>query len=62
MIDGVKARTGNGMTLDCDRLVYDRGTQMLHGSGHVAIADPNGFRGTGNSFDSDISLTHYTMK
>jgi len=62
MVDGVHAATASGMELTCDRLVYDRQTQMLHGEGHVTIVDPKGFRATGSSFDSDVSLTHMRMK
>jgi LPS export ABC transporter protein LptC len=62
LIDGVLARSGSGVTLQCDTLEYDRNTQMLHGKGNVTIVEPNGFKGTGSSFDSDISLTHMTMR
>jgi LPS export ABC transporter protein LptC len=58
LVDNVRARTSTGMTLQCDRLVYDRSTEMLHGYGNVVIVDPKGFRATGSSFDSDVSLTH----
>jgi len=59
---GVKAQTQNGMTLTCRELQYDHADETLHGRGNVAIVDPKGFRGTGNRFDSDISLTHYRMQ
>jgi hypothetical protein len=62
LVDRVHAQTESGMTLLCDRLVYDHATQMLHGSGHVTIIDPKGFRATGSSFDSDVSLTHMQMR
>jgi hypothetical protein len=62
LIDGVHATTSTGMTLQSTRLLYDRGTEMLHGTGNVVITDPKGFRGTGSSFDSDISLTHMRMQ
>ena len=35
---------------------------MLHGTGDVVVTDPKGFRATGSSFDSDISLTHMRMQ
>src|ERR1700733_9026611 len=54
--NGVHARTSSGMTLECAQLVYDRPTGMLHGTGNVVVTDPKGFRATGSSFDSDISL------
>ena len=62
MTGGVDARTSTGMTLHCDRLIYQRGGATLHGDGNVVITDPKGFRATGSSFDSDISLTHMQMR
>jgi LPS export ABC transporter protein LptC len=62
LIDGVHARTSSGMQLQCNTLDYDKSTAMLHGNGNVVMLDPNGFRGTGSSFDSDLSLTHVQMK
>jgi LPS export ABC transporter protein LptC len=63
MLDGgVRARSSAGTTLQCDTLTYDRTTQTVHGMGHVIITSPNGFRGYGNRFDSDVSLTHTTMR
>jgi LPS export ABC transporter protein LptC len=62
LIDAVHATTSSGMGLQCARLVYDRTAEKLHGDGNVVITDPNGFRGTGSSFDSDISLTHMRMQ
>ncbi|HEY1867371.1 MAG TPA: LPS export ABC transporter periplasmic protein LptC [Candidatus Cybelea sp.] len=62
LMNGVHARTSRGMTLQCDQLVYDRATGMLHGTGNVVVTDPKGFRATGSSFDSDISLTHMRMR
>jgi lipopolysaccharide assembly outer membrane protein LptD (OstA) len=59
---GVAAHTSAGMTLHCDRLVYRRGGATLHGDGNVVITDPKGFRATGSSFNSDISLTHIQMQ
>jgi hypothetical protein len=62
LLNGVHARTSSGMTLACDQLVYVRATGMLHGTGNVVITDPKGFRATGSSFDSDISLMHMRMR
>ncbi|MEO6835173.1 MAG: LPS export ABC transporter periplasmic protein LptC [Candidatus Tumulicola sp.] len=62
MLNAVHATTTSGMALDCNRLVYDHATQTLHGTGNVVITDPNGFRATGSSFDSDISLSHMRMQ
>ncbi len=59
---GVRAYNNAGMTLTCDTLTYDRATETIHGIGHVTIANKNGFRGTGNRVDSDISLTHTTVR
>jgi hypothetical protein len=62
LLDGVHARSSAGMTLQCTQLVYDRASQMLHGTGDVVVTDPKGFRATGSRFDSDISLTHMRMQ
>jgi LPS export ABC transporter protein LptC len=61
LLGGVRARTASGMTLQCKTLVYDRATEMLHGKDDVVVIDPNGFRGTGSSFDSNIALTAVRM-
>ncbi len=62
LMNGVHAHTSSGMTLKCSQLVYRRATGMLHGAGDVVVTDPKGFRATGSSFDSDISLTHIRMQ
>lgn len=62
LLNGVHAHTSSGMTLECTQLVYQRATGMLHGTGDVVVTDPKGFRATGSSFDSDISLTHMRMR
>ncbi|HKE37882.1 MAG TPA: LPS export ABC transporter periplasmic protein LptC [Candidatus Baltobacteraceae bacterium] len=62
LLNGVVAHSSSGVILQCDTLEYDHTTQMLHGKGNVTIVEPNGFKGTGSSFDSDISLTHITMR
>jgi len=62
LVGGVHARTSTGMGLECTQLVYQRATAMLHGTGNVVVTDPKGFRATGSSFDSDISLTHMRMQ
>ncbi|MBV8196555.1 MAG: LPS export ABC transporter periplasmic protein LptC [Candidatus Eremiobacteraeota bacterium] len=62
LLGGVDATTSSGMTLQCRQLVYLRGTGMLHGSGDVVVTDPKGFRASGSSFDSDLSLTHMRMQ
>ncbi len=62
LLNGVHAHTSSGMTLECTQLVYRRPTGMLHGTGNVVVTDPKGFRATGSSFDSDVSLTHMRMK
>ncbi len=59
---GVTAHNSSGMTLQCDKLVYDRTTQMFHGTGHVVITEQNGFHATGQRVDSDITLTHTQMQ
>jgi hypothetical protein len=62
MLGGVHAHNSAGMVLTCDALLYDHTSEMIHGLGHVVIASPNGFRATGDRFDSDISLTHTRMQ
>jgi len=62
LMNGVHAHTSSGMTLECMQLVYQQVTGMLHGTGDVVVTDPKGFRATGSSFDSDISLTHMRMQ
>lgn len=59
---GVHARNSQGVTLQCDRLTYDHTTEMLHGQGHVIITNPDGFRATGNRFDSNVALTNARMQ
>lgn len=62
-LDGnVHAHSTSGMTLACDTLRYDRATEMLHGSGHVVITDAHGMRASGNSIDTDVTLTHARMQ
>ncbi len=58
----VHAKADSGMTLDCDRLTYDRNTEMVHGEGHVVIKNAHGMRATGNRVDSDITLTRAAMQ
>jgi hypothetical protein len=62
LLNGVHARTSSGMTLECTQLVYEQATGMLHGTGNVVVTDPKGFRATGSSFDSNISMTHMRMQ
>jgi hypothetical protein len=62
LIGGVHAHSSSGMTLQCTQLVYRRASGTLHGNGNVVVTDPKGFRATGSSFDSDISLTHMRMQ
>ena len=62
MLGGVRARNNTGTTLACDSLQYDHETEMLYGTGHVSFNSANGFRATGNRFESDISLTHTRMQ
>lgn len=62
MEGGVRAKNDNGTTLSCDTLQYDHVTEMLYGTGHVTITSANGFRATGDRFESDISLTHTRMQ
>jgi LPS export ABC transporter protein LptC len=62
---GVHAKTSTGLTMTCDRLMYDQATGLLHGQGNVVITgDQGGQRQmlTGNSFTSDVKLTQMVMK
>lgn len=62
---GVHAKTSTGLTLVCDQLVYDDGSGMLHGTGHVRITGTQGGQQqvlTGNAFTSDVKLTQMTMR
>jgi len=63
--DGVHAKTSTGLTLVCDRLVYNDDTGMLHGTGHVRITGMQGGQQqvlTGNDFTSDVKLTKMTIR
>jgi Lipopolysaccharide-assembly, LptC-related len=62
LLGGVKSHSATGMSMTCSQLLYDRVSQTFHGSGNVVIIDPKGFKATGSSFDSDVSLTHVRMK
>jgi hypothetical protein len=62
LLNDVHGRTSSGITLTCDRLVYDRKAQLFHGYGNVVIVNANGFRGTGSKFDSDVALSHIRMQ
>jgi lipopolysaccharide assembly outer membrane protein LptD (OstA) len=62
MVGGVQAHNDHGTSLTCDTLRYDHATEMLYGTGHVVIMSANGFRASGNRFQSDISLTHTRMQ
>ncbi|HEY8321873.1 MAG TPA: LPS export ABC transporter periplasmic protein LptC [Candidatus Baltobacteraceae bacterium] len=62
LYDGVTTTTSNGDTLTCRRMVYDRASGTLHGDGGVVLRTANGYEGTGNSFDSDITLENLRMQ
>jgi LPS export ABC transporter protein LptC len=59
---GVHAHNSAGETLTSDTLLYDSSSEMVHGTGHVMITSPSGFRATGNRVDSNISLTQTRMQ
>lgn len=65
---GVVAHTIGGqgaarnVTLYCDTLTYDRGTGLIHGEGHVRMANTSGMNFTGTRFDSDITLANIRMQ
>jgi len=65
MSGGVHATTSTGLTLVCDRLVYDRASGMIHGEGNVRMTGMQGGSRTvltGNAFDSDVTLTQMRMR
>ncbi|MGR4064988.1 MAG: LPS export ABC transporter periplasmic protein LptC [Vulcanimicrobiaceae bacterium] len=62
LLPTVQARSSNAITLFCDRLVYNRATQMFHGEGNVVIANGRGLRATGSSIDTDVTLTKTRMQ
>ena len=65
MSGGVHATTSSGLTLVCDRLVYDRASGMIHGEGNVRMTGMQGGSRTvltGNVFDSDVTLTQMRMR
>jgi hypothetical protein len=62
LLGGVHARNGAGVRLQCDRLVYDRTTQLVHGTGHVKITSPDGTQATGSTVVSNVTLTSATMQ
>jgi hypothetical protein len=56
--NGVRAKTSDGITLQCDQLEYDRSTGQLHGTGNVRVVNRAGYALTGGSFRSDLRLSH----
>ena len=62
LLPRVQARSSNDITLFCDRLVYNRTTQMFHGSGNVTIVNGRGLRATGSTLDTDVTLTKTRMQ
>ena len=62
MQGGVRARTSEGITLQCDQLEYNRTTGQLHGTGNVHIVSSQGYTLSGGSFRSDLKLTHVHME
>jgi LPS export ABC transporter protein LptC len=59
---GVTAHNSEGVKLNCDTLLYDRATEMLHGTGHVRIESPTGLSATGSKFESNVTLTDARMQ
>jgi lipopolysaccharide assembly outer membrane protein LptD (OstA) len=62
LLGGVHARNSAGVRLQCDRLVYDRTTELVHGAGHVKITSPDGTQASGSTFVSNVTLTSATMQ
>jgi lipopolysaccharide assembly outer membrane protein LptD (OstA) len=59
---GVHAHNSAGVKLTCDQLVFNRATELLHGTGHVTIVSPSGLRATGSEFDSNVTLSDARMQ
>jgi len=62
LYDGVTTTTSNGDVLKCRQMVYDRASGTLHGEGGVSFRTRDGYEGTGNRFDSDITLENLRMQ
>lgn len=62
---GVHATTSGGLTLQCDRLTYNRASGTIHGEGNVLVTGMQGGTQTtltGSSFDSDVNLASMRMR
>lgn len=62
---GVHATTSGGITLQCDRLTYNRASGTIHGEGNVRVSGMQGGTQTtltGSSFDSDVNLASMRMR
>jgi LPS export ABC transporter protein LptC len=61
MTGGVRARTNDGMALQCDTLTYDEGSDRLHGSGHVLVKTPRGERLSGDRIEANLRLSEMQL-
>jgi len=61
MTGGVRARTSDGMLLQCDTLTYDEGSDRLHGRGNVLVKTPRGERLTGDRIEANLRLSEMQL-
>jgi lipopolysaccharide assembly outer membrane protein LptD (OstA) len=61
MTGGVRARTSDGMLLQCDTLTYDEGSDRLHGRGHVLVKTPRGERLSGDRIEANLRLSEMQL-
>jgi hypothetical protein len=61
MTGGVRARTSDGMALQCDTLTYDEGSDRLHGRGHVLVQTPRGERLSGDRIEANLRLSEMQL-
>ena len=59
--DHVHIVSDSGTVVDTDSLEWDNSKQTLHSDAAVRIAEKNGRITKGTGFESDQSLTHYTI-
>jgi LPS export ABC transporter protein LptC len=59
--DSVHIVSDSGTVVDTDSLVWDNSRQTLHSEAHVRIVEKNGRITTGIGFESDQSLTNYSI-
>lgn len=58
----VHTTSSSGLVLDCDTLTVNRGTDELHGEGHVVMTNSQGLHATGDRIDSNLSFTRVRLQ